>query len=297
MEGVTAESIRWKETSPGVFERHLDRRELLLKSLCMLAESIGKTNLIVCSYIEYSTPQPDIVDVFGQAWLGFRLRHPHVADELQDTVRVFDANLDPEQTAAESFFVHQEKSMKQVFAELQTGYKAAMHVFPKESKVMVTRGHETCDGRGHLLIWNEFLDIAQAITEGTWVSPSRDDIATRLAPAYDAQTEFKITEQSMAGAGQQLGWMAANEHSLPSHNLDQPPSERNIVRSLQFSEKETISALRAIKARGVTVTPAVQAAVIMASNKIADTPGKPNCGLLSVDVRRYEFMLRRIPEL
>lgn len=292
MEGLTAESICWKETSPGVYKRHLDRHELLLRSLTMLAEPMGKTNLIVCSYVEYLTPQQNIVDVFGQAWLEFRLRHPHVADEQQDEIRVFDANLDPKQTAAESFFVHEEKSMMQVFTELQTGYKAAMHVFPKESKVMATRGHETCDGRGHLLIWNEFLEIAQAIIEGTWAPPSREDIATRLAPAYGAQKEFTVTDESVAGAGQQLGWMGANEHSLPSHNLDQAPSERNIVRGLQFSERETTSALRAIKARGVTVTPAVHAAVIMASNKIANTPGKLNCGLLSIDIRRYHPCLK-----
>ena len=62
--------------------------------------------------------------------------------------------------------VHHDQSLAQVFSDIKNGDKAAMHIFPRENKVFVLRGHETCDGRGHLLVWNEFLSIAQAINEG-----------------------------------------------------------------------------------------------------------------------------------
>lgn len=276
----------WKEVSTGRFERPIDAPEKLCKSFSDQGLPMGKNSILLTTIVDYATASPNVVDTFRQAWYHMRKTYPHIASHIIRDKRIYDIQRAQEE-GEQSFIVIEDTPVEKVFAGLGLITGAHFYALPKQNKIMIASGHDFSDGRGQLCFLDKFFAVVEMIETGHPLPSTEVDVLSALAPAFDAIARPDVPAEAYKEA--QAGLMTMMQHvtdGIGGHNLEEPSTGSPRWQGVQFSEKETSDIIRAVKARGTTVTPMVHTAVVVARNKITGT-NPPYCALIPCDVRRY----------
>lgn len=275
----------WKETSPGRYERRLDSMDqfmVTVKHLCINATAhvdLGEST------------KAEIVERLGKAWKRTRYHHPFVAATLSNANDGIIYQVpDPGALGrweTETLLV-EDGSFAEFTRTLPAQY-CALHYFPASSELVLRAHHWLVDGIGAMHVLDRVLSFAAEDCE----VPAFGDEAKNLAPAFDellgVSTEPSERAEQMAQA------MFFNfVGNLPGIGLPcNIPSKDQIVTAKRYvinsSQSAQKSLLTACKSRGISVTAAVHAAIVSATQemKIADPMAKNYTSILVYDYRQY----------
>lgn len=291
MGSIAYEKPVWNEVSPGRFERPIDAPEKLCKAFSDQGLPMGKNSILLTSIVDYATKSPSIVDTFRQAWFHMRKTYPHIASHIIGEKRIYDVQREQEERE-QTFIIVEDTPVEKVFAELGLVTGAQFYALPRANKIMIASGHDFSDGRGHLCFLDKFFAIVEMIETGHPLPSTDINVLSALAPAFDTIARPDVPAEAYKEAQAGLGTMMQHvTDGIGGHDLDAPSTGSPRWQGVQFSEGETSAIIRAVKARGTTVTPIVHTAVVVARNKITGT-NPPYCALVPVDGRRYINLAR-----
>ena len=274
--------VSWKETSPGRFERPFDSIE---RFFLALARANGKLerehwSISIFAQFEMKTSLDDTASALKHAWKTMRYDHPQLACVAFGETKVYEVpnNAALEAWLDETFVVVPEPITKEeLLASFRPSALAKLHYLPYKSEIIIHTSHWRIDLVGALsLLQNLFIAIAeprqvQFGDEGKNLSPGRDE-AANYNSFYNVKLPKLVKEREISAADlvmQLIGNLPSI--GLPAQNLQGTPGGTR--RSELVLETGTTSAIvSACKKRGLTVTTALHAALIVALQQVAAAP-------------------------
>ena len=261
----------WKETSPGRFQRPVDSLE---KFFLFLARANTVSNrehwdVSIFARFDAEATQEHTKSALRHAWKTLRHDHPQLACTLQEEIMVYEV---PDQPALdawldETFLIEPSTTTKEnLLASFRPTTLPILHYLPHTSEIIIHASHWRIDFVGCIsLLHNMFSAMAEPRQihfgdEGTRLSPGRDEAAD-FGPS-DEKAKEAATELFMR--------LATNLPSigLPAQNLDQKlGSTRRSELVLDISTTSAI--VSGSKKRGLSVTTAVHAALIVAMQQLS----------------------------
>ena len=275
----------WKEVASGEYERGLDPMDefmVTVKHLCINASVV----------VDFGgTAKAEIEARLLKAWNLTRYHHPFIAASLNAandriTYQVPSA-------AGLDKWVNETFSIEQgTFADFSRTLPqpyCALHYFPSSSELVLRGHHWLVDGIGAMHVLNKLLSFV--VEDGE--VPRFGDEAKNLAPAFDELLGVS-TEPSERAEQMANGMFMDFVGNLPGIGLpctmpskDQGAgTKRHLIRSSQSTQK---GLLAACKQRGISVTAAVHAAIVSATQemKVSDPMAKNYTSILVYDYRQY----------
>ncbi|KAJ5669361.1 hypothetical protein N7462_010431 [Penicillium macrosclerotiorum] len=260
-----------EETRTGVYERPFDTLEKFHLTVASTGAASSKEDWIVGSVVKLSI-KPEIVDLRG-AWIALRHLHPRIAavadekrENLQYTVPTSEAL---EQWLQKTFIVHSEGDLdaSKLQRVLPPTSLFKLHYVPASRELLFRASHWRTDAIGIMLIQDAYLSILSAspqevVFDGSEISriaPTMDEL---LAPNFEVTEDVKQATQdvlSFALNGPQIA-------SFKEAKSDIIPGETYRT-SRKFSKEETQLIVSGAKTRGLTVSTALQSAVLLTASQ------------------------------
>ncbi|KAI7969570.1 hypothetical protein EIK77_000182 [Talaromyces pinophilus] len=236
-DGDQANSLSWRETKPGIYERGLDYMESLHHQVGSIFASVGGEQWCVSLCIRISSSgicnEGELIQKVQSSWTYMRTRHPEVASIVENERRIYRAlsAVDApdqdwtKQWIDDTFFVIPKGSADDQFSSL-----------PPEAI-------------SNFSVGDDLKNLSSSI-----------EIAAQL-PATTDEDMHKANKFLAQGAvdGSSIG--------LNATNLDQQPGRTQKLNFI-FTTEEMTEVIKAVKKRGCTVTQAVQTALLLASKVI-----------------------------
>ena len=272
----------WKETSPGHFERPFDSIERFFLALSRGSLALDREHWSVSVFARFDMKASlkDIESTLRHAWKTMRYDHPQLACDACGETKVYKV-LDDAALSGwldETFIVAPASATKEeLLASFRPSALATLHFLPHESEIIIHSSHWRIDFIGALsLLQNLFNAMAEPRQvrfgdEGRNLSPSRDEAANYCSlgdlgsPALVNDIDKAATDLVMQYFGNipSIGFQA--------QNLDRKPGGTR--RSEVILEPgETSAIVCASKKRGLSVTTALHAALIVALQEVTSTP-------------------------
>ena len=242
----------------------------------------------------------DTVSALRHAWKTMRYDHPQLACVASGETKVYEV---PDKAALDTWLdatliIEPASATKEeLLASFRPSALATLHFLPCRSEIIIHTSHWRIDFIGALsLLQNFFSAIAeprhvQFGAEGKNLSPSRDEAANYSSledpgwPELVKERDKATTELIM----QFIGNMPSI--GLPTQHLDRTPGGTH--RSEVVLEPDVTSAIvAASKKRGLTVTTAVHAALIVALQEVTPVPPSSSSKYTSWGVFNVRPLLR-----
>ena len=264
----------WKEISPGHFSRPIDSVETFFLALARGSLASGGEHNAVSIFAHFSataSSQEDTETALRHAWKTLRYDHPELACSVREDTIVYKV---PDQAALdawlnETFIVVPAATTKEdLLASFRPTVLATLHYLPHSSEIVLHTSHWRIDVIGGIsMLHNLFGAMAEPRQirfgdEGTHLSPGRDEAAgfgSSDEKGREAATDlFMHFISNMPSIG------------FPAQNLDQKLGGTR--RSEIVLDSSTTSAIvSGSKERGITVTTAFHAAMIVALQELNRT--------------------------
>ena len=271
---LTSAIMPWKEISPGRYQRRMDGLERSFKVACEGGHTIRREHwaIILAVDVQFESPIGDKIERLKQAWKTMRYDHPTIACTVEGDVKVYEV---PDQQTLDmwitsTFHVREDDdgTVDHLLATFLPTGDITLHFLPKTSQIIFHAPHWRIDGRGSFLLINNLLKAV--------ASPRKDikfgDEGKNLSPdLYEATgVEAVDTPEGEASATKWCMEYAQNLSGLGLHpkeaEVKPPRSTRRCI--LGVSSKDTSAIIAACRSRGVTVTTAFHAAVIIATKEM-----------------------------
>lgn len=260
--------MSWKETGPGRYERPLDGIELLMKLMRDMFAAMNVENWCLNFHTRVQLSggtEAEIEAGLRAAWVRTRYYHPLVATLLEGANHVYQV---PDKAAledweAESFFVHKDQTVPDWLHSVSAIRYSSVHWFPSTSELVIRMHHWQQDGMGGLHLLDRYFEY---FAEGDDTTPQFGDEWKRLAPAQAEAAPLPIsTDPKVQEEAKKL--FAGHFAAKPSIGLDfqQAPPKGTAVTRLSFPAPTLEHLQAACKKAGFSVTSAVQAAIIVAT--------------------------------
>ena len=272
----------WKETSPGHFERPFDSMDRFFLAVARGGLALGREHFSLSIYAQFDMKASleDTESALRHAWKTMRYDHPQLACVACGEKKVYKV---PDNAALDSWlnetFIVAPASVtkEELLASFRPSALATLHFLPHQSEIIIHSSHWRIDFIGGLsLLQNLFNAIAEPRQvhfgdEGRNLSPSRDKAASYCSldesrlPALVKDTDKAATDLAMQ--------YFSNIPSIgfPAQNLDRKPGGTR--RSEVILEPgETSAIVCASKKRGLSVTTAMHAALIVALQGMIPVP-------------------------
>ena len=221
----------------------------------------------------------DIEPALKHAWKTMRYDHPQIACIALEDFNVYEV---PD-TAALDAWLEQTfivapapATREELLGSFPPSALATLHYLPHTSDIILHTSHWRIDYIGGLSLLHNLLTACieprqiQFGDERKNLSPSRDKAAKFSSPD-SMESPATIEERGRAATDLLMPLGNFPSIGLPTQNLHQPPSDT--LRSEMTLEANTTSAIvSASKKRGLTVTAAVHAALIIATQQVAPAP-------------------------
>ena len=271
----------WQETSPGHFERPFDSIEKFFLALARAAPSLSREpcTLNNVARFEVKASREDIQSALKHAWKTMRYDHPQIACiacggtnvyEVPDTATL-DAWLD------KTFLVAPESATREeLLGSFRASTLATLHYLPHTSHIILHTSHWRTDYIGGLSLLHNLLTacveprLIQFGDEQKNLSQSRDEAAKFSSP-NTTESPAMIEERGKAVTDLLMPLQNLPSIGLPTLDPHQPPG-RTLRSEMTLEDSTTSAIVSASKKRGLTVTAAVHAALIVATQQIALTP-------------------------
>lgn len=276
------------------WERPLTSMETFYDTMGSSIPDGGLAHWIVSSGLNFTFTGPDTEDLLiarlEKAWTEVRFRYPVVATKIEAGKKVYvpltAENL--ESWLKQTFRIHRDQTIDQAFSNAVKSPTMVLHYFPETSHLLLQATHDHIDGRGVLYLWDAFftalknpLDIRLG-DEVQNLPPSEDQLlSVPLEPSKVQHQDAKdLTNR----------FLVADPIGMPV--IVSGPPGPSLRRELRLSVEVSGAVSRSCKARGVTVTSAWHAAIVLATQKIqgsaaGHSAGKNWVSLTNFDLRKY----------
>lgn len=236
-------------------------------------------SLNIVARLEMIASIEDIKSALKHAWKIMRYDHPQIACIACGDTNVYEvpdiAALDA--WLAETFIVAPASATrKELLGSFRPSALATLHYLPHTSEIIIRTSHWRIDYIGGLSLLHKLLTACieprhiHFGDERKNLSPSRDKTA-KSGSSDTLESPAIIEERGRAVTDLLTPLANLPSIGLPTRNPHQPPG--STLRSEMTLEASTTSAIvSASKKRGLTVTAAVHAALVVATQQLAPTP-------------------------
>lgn len=262
--------MSWNRVSEGRFERPLGESEKLLWLVGASTFAFGKDqwHLFTTARLRFgseSSFSDKAVNALRKAWKGLRFDHPSIAVTTDGATLTYDTPdaTSLEQWLNETFIVERNvKAAEDVIASIGRCEQAQLHVLPYARQIVLHTAHWRSDGRGLPHLLNELLNVlthpsSHSLRWGEEVS--RLSICLEDAAGMVDQVSFADQTRVKEMAIQHLQGAPALTISCLGDANTKPRSPRRCL--LTLTTTQTADIISTCKARGLTVTSAVHAAI------------------------------------
>ncbi|KAL4922011.1 hypothetical protein BDW62DRAFT_217856 [Aspergillus aurantiobrunneus] len=246
--------MSWSQVSPNRWERPLVGMEqhFILAGRAAAAHADGRENFIMSSKVKVDVDLPDM-----------RYEEPDIAVLYEEDKKVY-GTLDEKslQEWLDATCIVSDAPDAEELCQAHRQYKqSTLYSLPRSSELVLLAHHATLEGIGLMMWWDKYLTAL--------VNPRPDitfgDEHTRLAPPMEEALGYTpLTKQDLRDKAVSL--MTQYTSRLPSIGLvskiGQAAPRRCQNIEYRFSPETTAAFIKGCKAKGVTVTSAVQAAYI-----------------------------------
>lgn len=286
------DNFTWEEVSPGTFERAPSPFE---KGLAQIGNLYKPTHEEKCVYASASfnySPQNSFKceDAGRMAWIQMRYQYPSIASTLKAAGEKLQYCSPATETAVNDWlsntFIVTSSDVKSIIRQAKPKDYATLFLNPERREVLLQTSHWRIDGTGCLLFFNAFFDALGDPQRATF-----GDEYLRLSPPIESLVDFAAASSSQANAEIDTmvdEFLDAQPSIGLSIGVDDEWLGSDAVR-VTMSTEETAALVAKLKAKGVTVAKAFQAAMYLA---IADCQGpQQNSGRIAnmtiVNVRSW----------
>ena len=284
----------WKEISPGHFEQPLDSVERFLLALTRekLALNREHWSISIFARFEMKASLQGTELALRHAWKTMRYDHPQIACVVCGETKIYEvpdsATLDT--WVDETFITAPASATKQ---ELLTSFRpsalATLHFLPSTSEIIIHSSHWRIDFVGAMsLMHNLFRAIAeprhiQFGDEGRNLSQSRDAAANYST--LDDLGSLALIEEREKVAADLITQFSSNAPSigLPTQNSNQAPAGTHRS-EIVLEPGPTSMIVSASKRRGLTVTTALHAALIVTLQQLTPVSLSPTSKYISMGI-------------
>ena len=272
----------WRETSPGHFERPFDSMERFFLALARGSLPLNREHWSVSTFAQFDMKASlkDTESALRHAWKTMRYDHPDLACVACGETKVYEVpdNATLDTWLDETFIVAPASATKEeLLASFGPSALASLHFLPHQSEIIIHSSHWRIDFIGAIsLLQNLFNAIAQPRQvhfgdEGRNLSPSRDEAANYCSldelgsPGLVEDIDKAATDLVMQYFGNipSIGFQA--------QNLDRKPGGTRRSEVI-LAPGETSTIVCASRKRGLSVTTALHAALIVALQEVTPTP-------------------------
>jgi hypothetical protein len=265
------EALKWKQTSPGRFERSLDELESLFLAWGAVSSSSGRECWRMTACVDFKYHGADVVEAFRKAWTAIRFIYPSIATTVEDGKLCYTVadQAELQYWLNETFKIADGPAME-LYPTLPPASRPTLYLLPKHNQLVIQVSHFRCDGAGTYKVLNtlfENIDIESKIVFG--------DEAQRLSlPFQYVARALEPTERDLADMGKVMESVMEAQPTigLPPIRADQPPGPSR-RRHLSLSQDETTALGKLAKSSGWTSTQIIHAAVIHATKRLSGTNG------------------------
>lgn len=284
--------MSWTETSPGRFERPLDDIEIFFKTISDQGIDINREHwaVSICARFQCRLTSHDTELALRNAWKAMRYDHPDIAASLADgnkkAYRV-PSSVELERWMAETFHVEPLTTAENMFSESRPSPLPTLHYLPQNSEILIRSSHWRIDGIGALHLLNNFFKALARDRRASF-----GDEWNNLAPGLGKAANLSQyhTKGNLEAAADLMKQYTSN---LPSVGLPTPleiqvPGDTRVTR-LTVSPSTSVAITSACKNRGYSVTAALHAALIGATQQFtpSDIPSKKYTSWGSVNLRPH----------
>ena len=292
----------WKEVSPGRFEQPLDSIERFLLALThgKLALNREHWSVSIFARFEMEASLQDTEFALKHAWKTMRYDHPQLACVLCEETKIYEV---PDSTTSdrwvdETFIIAPASATKQ---ELLTSFRpsaaATLHFLPSTSEIIIHSSHWRIDFVGAMnLMQNFFRAIAEPRQvefgdEGKNLSQSRDKAANY--GTLDDLGSLALVKEIEDRAADLLTQLSSNAPSigLPVKKSNQAPAGTHRS-EIVLEPGPTSTIVSASKRRGLTVTTALHAALIVTLQQITPVSLSSNSKYISWGIFNVRPLLK-----
>lgn len=262
--GQPAELL-WHETAtPGVFQRSMTANEAVFNP----SQGFSMWSSVKLKPINESTET--IIDLVRRAWVRILYEQPQLAATFDygtgtaTYTTITETSLDS--WLQETFIVTQAEETYKCAVPRD---KPILCVNPNTREMLFRTPHSYLDGMGTVLLWSDLIShIANATP-----SPMFGDKIHSLAPVFEVAAAVPATQPADLELGKKM--MTDFIFGPPSIGLPfRPgPSASHSISEIRLSVEDSDKIVKACRKRGITVTHAVHAALILATAECSTLPG------------------------
>ncbi|KAI1386657.1 uncharacterized protein F4822DRAFT_323318 [Hypoxylon trugodes] len=289
----------WTEVSPGVYSKELCGVEKIYRNISQLFKPVGREHwglYCVCDFeLGPSLSGKDPAAVLRDAWKALRYDFPALAvapDGLTKKTYILPNQSSVEKWADETFIVDPISSSDDILASYPPRDTPTIHYLPELSQVVFLCSHWRIDGLGTCMIMDRFFTILAKAT-GAPTSKSWANDLHKISPNLEEALGVPATETPEVQA---LAREHIKEHhknavhagGLPYLGDAKTPPGRPAATATTFNEDSTAAFIATCKARKVTVTSAIYAALAGAIPVLSlDECTKKYAAVMAVNMRNH----------
>lgn len=288
----------WQEVSPGRYERPFDSIESFYRIIADAGAALNKQHYLISSTLQLKCPHP-VQDV-QNAWRALRQRYPQIAATADETGTRFCYTV-PSQTeleywVQETFIVDDESSADERYQEEPPSSRFLLFYFPKKRELLFRMPHWRIDGVGLMYVQDAFLQILANRPPATIYLDGSE--AKNLSPSLDeaAAVPPGVTPETTQATNEEVAVYQNGQPSISIATLPNvlPTNPRRL--STCFSPESTSRIISTCKSRGLTVTTALHAALVVTTlpymqhdfdSATRGQNGGKYTGFNAIDLRKY----------
>lgn len=282
----------WIEKQHGHFERPFDSMENFHKTYGAIGHSFDREHFSLTAAVQFrfDTALGDTAEALKQTWRTMRFRYPQIAAFAQGETYVYEV---PDAAALESWLACTfivEHSATKTASTLQATFKpqklATLHYLPHSSEIVFHSAHWRIDGVGMLLFFDSFFE-ALAHPVMVEFGSEHKNLTGPLDEA--AKVPKQITPEIEQVSTARLMELLTN---LPSIGLPVIPKQTpgaTLRLAAELEPQITSAIIAKCKSQDISVTAAVHAAVVCATQQMADParPGTKYTTFTFFDLRKH----------
>ncbi|KAJ5784324.1 uncharacterized protein N7503_009536 [Penicillium pulvis] len=258
--------MKWQEVSPGRYERPFDSIESFYRLIASAGAHLNKQHYFISSTLRLKN-LPPLKDV-QNAWRALRQRYPQIAAIPDETGARFrytvPSHTELDAWVQQSLIVDYGSSANEKNEGEQPSHMFLLFYLPGTRELLFRTPHWRIDGIGLMDLQNAFLRILANIPPSTIYLDGSE--AKYLTPSLDgaAAVPLEVTPEITRSTNDEIAVYEQGQPSISIATLPNviPTATRRIFS--RFSPKITTHIISACKSRGLTVTAAMHAAMVVA---------------------------------
>ncbi|KAL9595033.1 MAG: hypothetical protein Q9219_006683 [cf. Caloplaca sp. 3 TL-2023] len=272
--------MSWRQTRPGYFERPLTCVEAFFKQLAQSGIQIDREHWAVRVHahfcLENSAEDPEAA--LRHAWKTMRFDHPEIASFAKGEARVYQVpDLDDLLSwLTDTFVVTRDGTVDDLLASLRPYHFPRLYFLPHHSDLLIQIPHWHIDGIGSICLLN---NLFEALANPRHVAFGTEP--ARLSPGLEQAANLPMDSQRThdRAASDLLTTFTDNLPSM-SVPMEYPDAIPGATGRLAITLQDDIvqSICRLCRARKITVTAMIHAALIAATQELAEP-----------DVKRHNY--------